>query len=225
MTALMPESVPIGMAFPGSTVRSLLPDETANLPLTAGVARRNDFQLGRAAASDALRQLGFEAATVPRATTGAPEWPEGVIGSISHADGLALAAVARAEQLSALGIDIERVPDDTDALLHSDVLTKFEHAWCGSNGERAIQIFSAKEAIFKAIYPSCRRVVGYEEVELAATPDGFLASAVSKDPVLSRSLEELTVKSSIFEGWVQSCAFKRLTQPIPAGSGYEDATV
>jgi enterobactin synthetase component D len=129
-------------------------------------------------------------------------WPDGVIGSISHAHGFALAAVARTGKSGMLGIDIERVPDDTGALFDSDVLTDFERAWSGSSGERAIQIFSAKEAIFKAVYPACQRLIGYEEVELTATLNGFRASLCSKDSVLNSSLEHLKLGSVAFQGWV-----------------------
>jgi enterobactin synthetase component D len=129
-------------------------------------------------------------------------WPDGVIGSISHAHGFAMATVARTGKSGMLGIDIERVPDDTGALFDSDVLTDFERAWSGSSGERAIQIFSAKEAIFKAVYPACQRLIGYEEVELTATLNGFRASLCSKDSVLNSSLEHLKLGSVAFQGWV-----------------------
>src|SRR5258707_14555226 len=67
-----------------------------------------EFAFGRQAAAEVLASLGFETEAIPVGPRGAPRWPEGVVGSISHTDGLAISVAARATERTAIGIDVER---------------------------------------------------------------------------------------------------------------------
>ncbi len=73
-------------------------------------SRRAEFAAGRAAARRALAALGLSPAAIPMAPDRSPVWPPDVAGSIPHADGIALAVVARTAAHAALGLDVE--PDD-----------------------------------------------------------------------------------------------------------------
>jgi len=104
---------------------------------------------------------------------GAPLWPNGVVGSISHTGhlegGLAVAVVARRDAVCALGVDAERARALPLAVWNR-VLTRAERSHIGSlidekQGWLARLTFSAKEAVFKCQYPLSRAWLGFQDVE------------------------------------------------------------
>lgn len=125
--------------------------------------RRLEFAAGRLAARDAMGQLGFAASPVPMASDRAPIWPEGLIGSITHSAGLALACVAQARDVAALGIDLE--PDEAlEKDLVSTILTPEEAEAIPEEDARAA--FCAKEAVYKALYPLTGEIWDFDAVGL-----------------------------------------------------------
>ena len=71
------------------------------------VERRRASGAARIVARELLQRLGHADCQLPRAASGAPVWPAGVIGSLAHDRRVAVAAVADRRQIVALGIDIE----------------------------------------------------------------------------------------------------------------------
>ena len=73
--------------------------------------RRMQFRAGRYCATKAMGALGpsYAGRSAARAANGAPLWPEGLVGSITHTDDFASAAVALSADAAALGIDTERI--------------------------------------------------------------------------------------------------------------------
>src|SRR5688572_21941564 len=63
-----------------------------------GKKRRRDFILGRNCARKALAALGHGNAVIERRGNGAPLWPDGIVGSITHTSGYAAALVADARR-------------------------------------------------------------------------------------------------------------------------------
>ncbi len=70
-------------------------------------ARHQEFCLGRAAARAALQQLGRAPVPILRGPQREPLWPDGIVGSITHINGLALAALAERRLSTGIGIDLE----------------------------------------------------------------------------------------------------------------------
>ena len=145
------------------------PDEADAYP-EAVDKRREEFRLGRAAAHQAIAALcGRSDQPIGRGARGQPLWPAGLVGSISHCRGLALAAVARREHSGGLGVDVERrdrrVTPDVARLVASEA----EQAWIAAADPalRLKLLFSAKESIFKALYPLAEVYLGYKDAELA----------------------------------------------------------
>ncbi len=141
--------------------------------------RRAEHAAGRACARAALVALGEPAGPVPRdaADRGAPVWPAGVVGSITHCDGYRAAAVAHATDVLALGIDAEPhgpLPDGVLEVIHS---TETERAALKTLTAQAPDVhwdrllFSAKETVYKAWYPYHHRMLGFEEAELLLARD------------------------------------------------------
>ena len=127
---------------------SLHPAEEAHVA-RAAEKRRRDFAMGRTCARAALAGFGHGEAVIGMGDDGAPLWPSGLAGSITHTTGYA-AAVAGA--FGGLGIDAERVGGVAPKLwprLFNDV----ERAALAKHPDAdvaATLLFSAKEAAFKA---------------------------------------------------------------------------
>jgi 4'-phosphopantetheinyl transferase EntD len=135
----------------------------------AVASRRRTFTTGRACARRALGGLGIAPAAILNGEHGAPCWPAGVVGSITHCETYRAAAVARSDAVMCLGIDAE--PND---VLSPRVLRRValdqEQA---SLRELAIAVpgvawdrllFSAKEAVYKACYPLTGRRLDFAEM-------------------------------------------------------------
>lgn len=161
---------------------ALYPEEQ-NAVAKAVPKRRIEFASGRKAARVALQYLGCTAGPIPSATDRQPVWPEGVVGSISHANGFAAALVGRACNVAGLGIDIEGKAPLKDEIL-SYVLTPTERARAAKQPRLGgITVckatFVAKEAIFKAIYPITNRFFGFQDAEVSLSADGHWIASLA----------------------------------------------
>ncbi len=150
--------------------------------------RRREFTTARACARRALGGLGLPPVAIGRDDKGAPQWPAGVVGSITHCDGYRAAAVAYDTDIATIGIDAEPHGDLPDGVLDTIALPD-ELAVLPRLGAAAPQIcwdrllFSAKESIYKAWYPLARKWLGFEEAVI--TPDltgGFTARILVEAP-------------------------------------------
>lgn len=170
--AVFPCQVAIGAAWAREEVRDLLAEEEESLP-HATEKRRREFAAGRRAAHEAMGSLGLPALAVPAGPDRAPRWPTGVVGSISHVDGICLAAVAPRAAARALGLDIERDGDLPHEIV-PEICTRGEMAWlsvqpAALRGRLATLIFSAKEAAYKCQYAISESLIGFDAMEV--TPD------------------------------------------------------
>jgi 4'-phosphopantetheinyl transferase EntD len=121
---------------------------------SAAPRRRRDFALGRFCAHAALAQAGRDEAAIAIGAAGAPVWPVGIVGSITHTRGYAAVLVAPRDRFRAIGIDAERIGGVTE-LLMPRLFGVAEQEWLMMlNAEkRAVALtvfFSAKEAFYKA---------------------------------------------------------------------------
>lgn len=137
--------------------------------------RQAEYLAGRYCAALALRQLGADEQVGIRPDR-SPRWPAGCIGSISHCDGHALAIAARATDYRSLGIDLEALlDDDTAEQVGGLVLSAQEWRLQPSGWARnrfLTLAFSAKEALYKAIYPLCGRILEFQDACLLAVEAG-----------------------------------------------------
>jgi 4'-phosphopantetheinyl transferase EntD len=174
---LFPDGVVIVESQDARAAEPLLPEEAAQA-LRMGDARRREFALGRACARRALARLGIPGAPLLRGPERAPQWPSGVIGSLTHTDGYCAVAVARAGALLALGIDAESSALSERAARR--VLDARERALLAALPSPPAQgfatvAFSAKESVYKAMYPLCGRrlVFGDAAIEIDARASAF----------------------------------------------------
>ena len=124
----------------------------------AGSRRRATFRAGRMCALEALEALGSKAPEIPVGVSGAPVWPEGFIGSISHTDYFAAAVLAKNPPFSGLGIDIEDDAPLDDANM-VQLVCRLEEMLDDSNPAdpdnliRGKLLFVVKESIYKLHQP------------------------------------------------------------------------
>lgn len=166
----MPATV-TAVATRGDLGAQLFAEEVRSLG-SAVDGRRREFATGRACARQALARLGLPAVAIASGSHGEPLWPAGVVGSITHCAGYRACAVARAQDVLAVGIDAE-----PDAPLPAGVLA----AIAGADERRAVRshgagvcwdrvLFSAKEAVFKASFPVTGRAPALEELDVRIDP-------------------------------------------------------
>lgn len=155
-------------------------DEATLLPQHVAPRRREEFLLGRCAARFALRKAGLRCdLPVLRGSWREPCWPDGFVGSITHCEEWAVAAAVRAEDVRSIGIDLENSANVAVAEIIGVVSTETERAWVlrGGDAQRKLALlFSAKESLYKALFPLCRQFFDFHAVELrwCSERDSFL---------------------------------------------------
>jgi 4'-phosphopantetheinyl transferase EntD len=142
---------------------ALLPEEADSIASHVPHVRRASGA-ARIAGRALLARLGSREQPIPKAGSGAPVWPEGILGSFAHDDEVAVAAVARRRDIGALGIDVEPaepLPPELQAL----VLTKRERAQLPHASWSDRLVFAAKEAVYKAIAARDGTLLDYQDIE------------------------------------------------------------
>ena len=156
-----------GDAFPweiDSNERALIGD--------AGPQRTWSFVAGRLCAHAALRALGIPGKSLLRGSHGQPQWPEGLVGSISHTENYAIAAVARggSSQCISVGIDAEPIRILTDEVAEIIMTPAELRRVEGFPSPRRPLVqtimFCAKEALYKAQFALTGRWLDFESIEL-----------------------------------------------------------
>ncbi|QNM95087.1 4'-phosphopantetheinyl transferase family protein [Chitinimonas koreensis] len=146
--------------------------------------RQAEYLAGRWCAARALRRFAA-AEQVAVQPDRSPGWPAGFVGSISHAQGRALAVVARGDDYRALGVDIETELDPATAaqlepmLLQADETALRPAGW--PQARFLTLAFSAKETLYKAVYPHGRRILEFHDARLLAIGAGELELALLPD--------------------------------------------
>jgi 4'-phosphopantetheinyl transferase EntD len=127
--------------------------------------KRKVLRASGAARIVARELLGRPDLAIPKGWRGDPQWPPGVVGSLAHDDGYALAAIAPVDRYAGIGIDIENAqPFLQDAF--DLVVTMNEREAIRDDPQKATYIFSIKEAVYKAVYPIDRVFLEFWDIEV-----------------------------------------------------------
>ncbi|MGP4000465.1 4'-phosphopantetheinyl transferase family protein [Streptomyces sp. 8N706] len=171
---LVPEAVVCAEAFDDEAEAELYPQEAA-LVASAVQTRRAEFATVRACARRALAGLGLPAAPVLPGVRNVPQWPAGVVGSMTHCKGYRAAALARADDVLAIGIDAEPNGPLPEGVLEAIALPP-ESLWVqdpAADGpvHRGRLLFSAKESVYKAWFPMTWQEIDFHDAEIAFDDD------------------------------------------------------
>lgn len=153
-----------------------LPEPQLKLPpqLENAVQKRKaEFRAGRYCAAVVLAQLGYAKSTMIGIGPGRePQWPEGVVGSITHASGYASAVAAKQQLVRGIGIDSEAWIDaGTARELGRHILTATEchdeqqHLFA-SPRHHLTMVFSAKESLYKCLFPLVGSFFGFQSARI-----------------------------------------------------------
>ena len=175
--------------------------EEAAVVARAVESRRREYVTTRHCARRALAGLGIPPVPLGRGPRREPLWPAGVVGSLTHCAGYRAAAVARAVDVVALGIDAEPhapLPEGVADLLFDaterrhlvDLTCRSPLAW-----DRIA--FSAKESVYKAWFPLTGQDLGFEDARVTLRLDGGLTADL-------RDGQRLSGRWSVGEGLVRT---------------------
>lgn len=141
---------------------ALMETEARSLPRRRPHARRASGA-ARIVARRLLGDLGFAPAALPSTATGAPQWPEGAVGSLAHDEALAVAAIGRCSDFASIGIDVEPArPLSAETL--ALVATPEEQAHLRDDPLAGLVLFCVKEASYKAAHPLHGEFLEYSDI-------------------------------------------------------------
>lgn len=159
----------------------LFPEEAA-VVARAATSRRQEYSAARRCARRALGRLGLAPAPIVPGEMGAPMWPAGIVGSITHCAGYRAAALARRDDIVTIGIDAEpheKLPDGVLDLVTTGpervMLAELATTAPGTSWDRLL--FSAKESVYKAWFPVTGRWLDFIEAQVTIDPAAMLFTA------------------------------------------------
>jgi 4'-phosphopantetheinyl transferase EntD len=205
---ILPPEVAAEEAFDDPVGVPLFPEEEALLTRAVD-KRRREFTTARLCARRALGRLGVAPVPILPGHRGAPQWPPGIVGSMTHCAGYRAAAVAPADRLRGIGIDAEpndvvppgvlRVISRPEERPRLAELSRADPEVCGDR-----LLFSAKESVFKAWYPLVGYDLGFSEATISFAPDSctFEAQLLLTDPTLAPDLRHLTGRWIVQRGLI-----------------------
>lgn len=201
----------------------LFPEETAAVAKAVD-KRRREFATVRQCARTALAELGVPAVPILPGPKGAPRWPDGIVGSMTHCAGYRAAVVARASAVVSVGVDAEPAAPLSDPDVLRLVSDETERAALAELGVRHPDVpwdrllFSAKESVYKTWFPLTGRWLGFEEARVDLGPDGgFTAQLLVPGPtVAGREVTGFRGNWLIRDGIAVTAIVLPLT-PVPPG--------
>jgi 4'-phosphopantetheinyl transferase EntD len=183
---ILPTEVEYEECFGEALGGALFPEEERFIA-HAVEARRREYAAVRTCARACLERLGYARGPILPGGGGAPTWPVGVQGSMTHCAGYAAAAVGLFPPISAIGIDAEPdapLPDGVLDLVATpaerDRLAGTQQDLDGPHWDRLL--FSAKEAVYKVWFPVVGEWLDHQQAEIIFDPDdGTFTAQLSRD--------------------------------------------
>ena len=193
----------------------------------AVLKRQCEYLAGRYCAKQSLLALEQSAGLalldkqVGTGSSREPLWPSDILGSISHSRKYAMAVVVpEGAGYLGIGVDIEECVDtDFAPVLAEQIMTASELACFNTLenmgfAEFVTLVFSAKEALFKALFPTVKRYLDFDSSELIGVDQtqqrlqfrltSCVSHACQKDMILMVHFEYLTL-AKLSKPLVKSC--------------------
>lgn len=166
--------------------RSTLKPAECALVAKASSRRIAEFSTGRYCARQALERFGCSDSAVLADKYGAPIWPAGYMGSISHCSDLAVAVVATRSAGISFGVDIEdavNIEDEVVAMISSpnELEKLLVLPRCDLPISWRTVLFSAKESAFKAIFSATGSAAAPRDISVTIDVDGSFSVAWDAD--------------------------------------------
>ena len=163
----------------------LFPEEEAVIA-RAVPKRRREFTTARHCARAALATLGVPPVPILPGARGAPIWPAGFVGTMTHCAGYRAAAVARADRVASIGLDAEPHQPLPAGVLPLVTLPE-EREWLTDHAQRRPDVhwdrllFCTKEAVYKGWFPLAQRWLGFQDARVTIDLDGTFEARLLVD--------------------------------------------
>lgn len=146
---------------------------------TASLKRKREFCSGRMAGRNALARINIKGDLIPRLKNGIPLWPEGSCGSLSHSDTHACAVVANSNDYLGVGVDLESISSTKQlSRLRTQFLRTEEKEL---TAYQALVAFSAKEALFKMLFPMTQEYFGFHSAQVICFSKNAVTLLLTQD--------------------------------------------
>ncbi len=150
-----------------------------------GARRKAEFFTGRSYARQALKKANQILPSLLPNSDRSPNWPLGIVGSISHTRDYCGVVLADQNHFRGLGLDIEVIGRITPEISSKVFLDKeWDLLTSGSPSQRRegmAAIFSAKESFYKMQFPLTKGWVGFQDVSVRLEPEGRFLLSLEKD--------------------------------------------
>ena len=155
--------------------------------------RKHEFVAGRICAKSALQKIGFENHFVMTGDNREPIWPGGVVGSITHNKNMAISIVSK--NMKSLGVDVEGILEgDRFNKLKSKFLTEEENKSFKIDEKLGTLIFSAKESLYKALYPTVKEFFSFYDAQvIEINEENIIIKVLRSDGAFSQFKEAIRV--------------------------------
>lgn len=171
--------------------------------------RRAEYVAGRTCARRSIQRLNgipnWSGHTLPN---GQPQWPSGMVGTITHTAGYAAAAVALEDDHTSIGMDTQYImKDSVQDEIGPNVCDP--RKWLPVQGlmslcEFTTLMFSAKEAAAKCLYPLVGRMFWMRDIQIdVAKPTAGLFQAT----LLVDLNDELTTGTRLLGSYILARPF------------------
>ncbi|MEZ8143883.1 4'-phosphopantetheinyl transferase [Enterovibrio sp. FF113] len=148
--------------------------------------RKAEYLAGRVVSKWALERIGSKSLHVGRDEDRKPIFPIGFSGSISHSQNTAICVVTTNKHIKYVGIDVENtVTSKVANELKHLIASNHEFSLLRSSGlsinQKVTLIFSAKESLFKAIYPYANQILGFDSSSIISIKNNSLELKLRND--------------------------------------------
>lgn len=179
------DGITVGVTSLDSSLQHLLaPEEEQIAQSYRSLDAQLRFRCARSLAHHLILKTGGSAdGPILRAESGAPLFPAGIVGSISHTISHVTAAVGLRSECISVGIDIERLDRSIAPAIASRILTEPERSRLsdknGAETEQLLRTFSLKESVYKAYAPLGAPALGFQDIELCTTSTSHEVSIIN----------------------------------------------
>lgn len=148
--------------------------------------RVQEFAAGRVCARRALIEFGFSGKPLLMNSDRQPQWPNAVVGSISHTVGMCGAVVASQRHFRGIGLDMETIDMVTQEIwpyiCTPEELTTLSGLHEPGRSRYAALIFSSKESFYKCQCRTIQQWLEFGDVTLQLPPNGDHAGSFTLQP-------------------------------------------
>ncbi|MET1255557.1 4'-phosphopantetheinyl transferase family protein [Aliikangiella maris] len=171
---------------------------------SAVTKRKAEYLAGRFAAKKALACHSIFEQQILTGKDRSPIWPTQLIGSITHTNSNAFCIVAPKENYHLVGIDTEDwIAEKTYSNIKKSIITEQEHWQLEQLSFTTTQAFtlafSAKESLFKALYPSVQKYFDFMAAKIIRVDESNATFVIE----LTKDLNGLHCQQRQYQGQYQ----------------------